>query len=206
MQTVFVAAIATVLALGAGAGAMTQIGPSDAPSASLSDVANPIIDGQAMLREDNVFANIARSPEHTDLVAALTRAGLAARLAGKGPFTVFAPTNAAFAALAPAGQRSTSAGYFIVPGRFDSRALLERIDQNGGDATLKTLDGSTITASLNGPTNILLTDGQGNLADISVYDVYSSNGVIHVIDRAIEPRVPQRPTVAMVAQSPAPSE
>jgi uncharacterized surface protein with fasciclin (FAS1) repeats len=202
MQAIFVAAITTALALGAGAGAVTQIGPAETPSASLSDVANPTIGGQAMLLKDDVFSNIGRSPEHTDFIAALKQAGLSGELAGKGPFTVFAPTNAAFAGLAPASRKSMSVRYLIVAGRLDSRALLERINESGGDAKLKTLDGETLTASLNGPTNILLTDGKGNLADISVYDVYSSNGVIHVIDRVIEPAKQQR-TVAMATQKPA---
>jgi uncharacterized surface protein with fasciclin (FAS1) repeats len=197
----FAAAIATALAVGAGAGAVSHLGPSGNQPAPVSDVANPMVAGQAMLPDDDVYDNIARSPDHTDFVAALKRAGLSGELKGKGPFTVFAPTNAAFATLAPAARRTMSARYFIVPGRYDSRALLERINENGGDAKLKTLDGGTITASLNGPTNILLTDGKGNLADISVYDIYDSNGVTHVIDRVIEPAATGSKAVAMASQS-----
>lgn len=186
-----IAAAATALALGAGAGAITTVGPSER-GALESDAANPMIGGQAMLMDRDIVANIARSPEHARLVAALNNSGLEPMLKGKGPFTLFAPIDTAFGNLTKCCDER-HLRYFVVAGRLDSRALLERINQNGGDARLKTAEGGIITASLNGPTNIVLPDEDGQVADIVIYDIYNSNGVTQVIDRVISPgRVPPR--------------
>ena len=211
MHHPMIAAIATAIALGAGAGAVTNVGPSDRNTAPMSEVANPMIDGQAMLASDTIFDNASKSPQHRRFFASLKDAGVADMLKGKGPYTVFAPTDAAFAALAPdarsaladPGHRadlSRAMRYLIVPGVFDSQALLKRIAEGGGEASLMTVDGRTITATLNGPTNIALMDEKGDVADIAIYDIYQSNGVIQVIDRVIapEPVVSKAAVVGMV--------
>ncbi|HEY5048046.1 MAG TPA: fasciclin domain-containing protein [Rhizomicrobium sp.] len=200
MQHVIIAAIATALALGAGAGAVTNVGPADSvATAPVSDVANPMVAGQAMLANDNILDNASRSPEHTKLAAALKAGGVADLLKSKGTFTVFAPTDAAFEALSPTARAALfdpahrtrlarAMRYLIVPGRLDSQTLLKRIGESGGEAKLKTVEGGTITATLNGPTNIVLMDEKGDVADIAIYDIYQSNGVIQVIDRVIAPQ------------------
>jgi uncharacterized surface protein with fasciclin (FAS1) repeats len=78
-------------------------------------------------------------------------------------------------------------GYLVVPGKYDSPALLKAIGEGGGQAKLRTVEGGVILVRLNGPTNILLMDEQGNTADIAIYDVYDKNGVMHVVDRMLEP-------------------
>ena len=190
MQHLAIAAVATVLFIGAGAGAVTTIGTRpDAQSDAQDDVLNPMVAGQAMLAGDTIFDNAAKSPEHTVFLAEMKQAGLAQTLKGKGPFTVFAPTDAAYAALPPAarGAATKSAGYLVVRGRFDSQTLLKLINENEGTAKLKTLEGGTITATMNGPTNIVLMDEKGDVADIAIYDIYQSNGVIQVIDKVVSP-------------------
>jgi|HubBroStandDraft_6_1064221.scaffolds.fasta_scaffold13471_6 uncharacterized surface protein with fasciclin (FAS1) repeats len=208
MQHLAIAAIIAALAVGAGAGAVTTVGSADSSTASsLSDVANPMIAGQAMLTGETIFANAARSPEHTKFVDALKDSGVADILKGKGTFTVFAPTDEAFASM-PAGARGALFGpghrsdlarsmrYLIVRGRLDSTTLLRLIGEGGGDVKLKTIEGGTITATLNGPTNISLMDEKGDVADIVIYDIVQSNGVIQVIDRVMTPAAAaSRPTV-----------
>jgi uncharacterized surface protein with fasciclin (FAS1) repeats len=119
-------------------------------------------------------------------------------LSGKGPFTVFAPVNSAFDAL-PAGTVDTLLKpenkdtltkvltYHVVAGRIDSKELRHRISMGHGKAELKTVQGASLWAEMNGPSNIIITDAKGMKADISTYDVYQSNGVIHVIDRVLMP-------------------
>jgi uncharacterized surface protein with fasciclin (FAS1) repeats len=186
MQHLAIAAAATALFVGAGTGAMTTIGPADQ---ARSDVFNPMVAGQAMLASETIFDDAAKSPEHTAFIAAVKQDGLAPTLQGKGPFTVFAPTDAAFAALPAAAraQAAKSAGYLVVRGKFDSQTLLRLINENGGQVRLKSLDGGTIVATMNGPTNISLMDGKGNVADIAIYDIYQSNGVIQVVDKVMLP-------------------
>jgi uncharacterized surface protein with fasciclin (FAS1) repeats len=186
MHHLAIAAAATALMIGAGTGAMTTIGPDQDAQ---SDLLNPVVAGQAMLAGDTIFGNAAKSPEHTVFVAEMKQAGLADLLKGKGPFTVFAPTNAAYAALSQAarGNAVKSAGYLVVRGRLDSQTLLRLINEHDGEAKLKTIEGGTITATMNGPTNIALMDGKGDVADISIYDIYQSNGVIQVVDKVMLP-------------------
>jgi uncharacterized surface protein with fasciclin (FAS1) repeats len=121
-------------------------------------------------------------------------------LKGKGPFTVFAPVNAAFAAL-PAGtvdnllkpeSKAALTGvltYHVVAGTFDAAAIERAIRAGHGTASLKTVAGGTLTAMMNGPRNIVVKDAQGNVANVSTYDVRQSNGVIHVIDRVLLPKM-----------------
>lgn len=157
-----------------------------------------MVGGQSMFPDKTIVENAVNSADHTTLVAAVQAAGLVDTLSSSGPFTVFAPTNAAFAnlpdgtvetLLEPANKDQLTGvlTYHVVPGRLDAEALWERIDEEGGTATLETASGGTLTAMQNGPHNIAIEDGQGHVANISTYDVYQSNGVIHVIDTVLLP-------------------
>jgi len=157
-----------------------------------------MVGGAAMYPQKNIVENALNSKDHTTLVAAVKAAGLADTLQGKGPFTVFAPTNAAFAKL-PAGavdgllkpenkaKLSAVLTYHVVAGKYDMKALEQKIKQGGGHAELKTVNGKPLWIMNNGPHNIQLKDGQGNIANISTYDVYQKNGVINVIDTVLMP-------------------
>ncbi len=187
MNRVAVAAAATALMIGAGAAFATSSAPDPEPAA---EVMNPMIAGQAMLPGRDIADNIANSPEHTTLVRDLKESGVEGLLKGKGPYTVFAPTNAAFAAsgsTSDKAQLTRLMDYHIVRGRLDSKTLLRLIGEGGGQAKLKTVEGGTLVAMLNGPTNIALVDAKGGVADITIYDVYQSNGVMQVIDKVVRP-------------------
>ena len=145
-----------------------------------------------MLPNRNLLENISASPEHSTLVAAMKESGVADALKGDGQFTVFAPTNAALAdAASPRSQNKAQLarmmGYLVVPGRYDSQALLQVIGEGGGQAKLRTVEGGVLVARMNGPTNIVLMDEKGDTADIAIYDVYDKNGVMHVVDHMLEP-------------------
>jgi len=163
---------------------------------------NPMVGGAPMYRTKNIVENAVNSADHTTLVAAVKAAGLVETLQGKGPFTVFAPTNAAFAKL-PAGtvetlvrpeNKGTLTGiltYHVVAGKYDAKKLMKLIKQGGGSATLKTVAGGTLTArthSMNGMNGIALTDEKGGTSMVTTADVFQSNGVIHVVDTVLMPR------------------
>ena len=162
-------------------------------------LANVMVGGQAMFPTKNIVENAVNSADHTTLVAAVKAAGLVDVLQSKGPFTVFAPVNSAFAAL-PAGTVDTllkpeNKGaltgvltYHVVAGRLTYNDMRNMIKKGNGHATLKTVAGGTLTAEMNGPVNIILKDATGAAADITVYDVIQSNGVIHSIDRVLMPK------------------
>jgi uncharacterized surface protein with fasciclin (FAS1) repeats len=188
-------AAGVAMAVGGALGAVSTLGDSHPALAPDAGVMNPMIAGQAMPPGHDLMANLAASPEHTKLTAALRESGLASVLKSNGQFTVFAPIDAAFDVAGAAGDKARLAqrlGYLIVPGAFDSQALLKRISQGGGEARLRTLEGGTLTAKFNGPTNILLMDARGHTADIAIYDVRSRNGIIMVIDRMAAPAGPPR--------------
>lgn len=157
------------------------------------------VGGQAMYTTKDIIDNAVNSKDHTTLVAAVKAADLVETLKGKGPFTVFAPTNDAFENL-PAGtvetllkseNKNTLASvltYHVVPGRIDGNKLMSAIRAGKGKASLKTVSGGTLTASMNGERNILIWDEKGNAANIAVMDVHQSNGVIHVIDTVLLPK------------------
>jgi len=173
------------------------IGAASAATMSM-DAMNPMVGGQTMMKQKDIVDNAVNSPDHTTLVAAVKAAGLVDTLKGKGPFTVFAPTNAAFSAL-PAGTVATLLKpenkamltkvltYHVVAGRLDFETLAEKIQAGKGRAELKTVQGETIWVMMNGPKNIVLKDAKGNVADITTYDVYQSNGVIQVVDKVLMP-------------------
>ncbi|MCL6462619.1 MAG: fasciclin domain-containing protein [Flavobacterium micromati] len=135
------------------------------------------------------------SPDHTTLVAAVKAAGLAETLSGTGPFTVFAPTNAAFNKL-PAGtvesllepaNLKTLQGiltYHVVAGKIDSKAVIAAIKEGKGKAVLTTVQGGTLTASMKGK-NVIVTDEKGGVATVTAVDLNASNGVVHVIDTVL---------------------
>lgn len=153
---------------------------------------DPMVGGQAMYPSKDIVDNAVNSADHTTLVAAVKAAGLVDTLKGKGPFTVFAPTNAAFSAL-PAGtvdgllKPENKAGLMKVLTKLDAAALHKAIKAGNGTATLKTASGGMLWAMMNGDRSIVLKDEKGAVASISTYDVYQSNGVIHVIDRVVLP-------------------
>lgn len=158
-----------------------------------------MVGGAAMYPSKNIVQNAMNSKDHTTLVAAVKAAGLVDTLQGKGPFSVFAPTDAAFNKL-PAGtvdnlvkpenkaMLTSILTYHVVAGKYDMKALQKKIDQGGGHAELKTVNGQPLWIMNNGPHNIQLKDGKGNLANISTYDVNQQNGVIDVIDTVLMPK------------------
>jgi uncharacterized surface protein with fasciclin (FAS1) repeats len=159
---------------------------------------NPMVGGAPMLRSRDIVDNAVNSKDHTTLVAALKAAGLVETLKGKGPFTVFAPTNAAFDKL-PAGTVDTLVRpenkamltgiltYHVVAGRYDGKKLMGLIKKGGGAATLNTVSGGTLTARMNGMNGITLTDEKGGTSNVTIANVYQSNGVIHVVDAVLMP-------------------
>jgi uncharacterized surface protein with fasciclin (FAS1) repeats len=158
---------------------------------------NPMVGGAAMLRTRDIIDNAVNSADHTTLVAAVKAAGLVPTLKGAGPFTVFAPTNAAFAKL-PAGTVDTllkpeSKGmlttvltYHVVPGRIDAATLASRIRSGGGSAMLKTAQGGSLTARMRG-NDVVIVDAKGGTSVVTTADVMQSNGVIHVVDTVLMP-------------------
>jgi uncharacterized surface protein with fasciclin (FAS1) repeats len=160
---------------------------------------NPKVGGHAMYASKNIIENASKSEDHTTLVAAVKAAGLVETLEGKGPFTVFAPTNEAFAAL-PAGtvdtllkpeNKKTLTGiltYHVVAGDLTAAKLMARIKKGNGTATLTTVNGEKLTAMMGeGGKGIALKDAKGNVAMVTIADVKQSNGVIHVIDKVLMP-------------------
>lgn len=158
------------------------------------------VGGEAMYPKKNIVENAVNSKNHTTLVAAVKAAGLVETLQGKGPFTVFAPVNDAFENL-PAGTVETLLKpenkatltkvltYHVVSGTHDFNGIAKMIKDGKGKATMKTVSGGTLIAMMNGDHNIMLKDEAGNVANITVYNVMQSNGVIHVIDAVVLPKM-----------------
>jgi uncharacterized surface protein with fasciclin (FAS1) repeats len=186
-------AAGAAMMIGGALGAVSHSDPKPLADNN-AEVMNPMIGGQAMLPDRDIMENITASPMHSTLVAALKDTGVAAALKTNGQFTVYAPTNAAFAAagVQPKSTLARRMSYLIVPGKYDSQALLRVINEAGGEAKLRTAEGGTLVARMNGPTNIVVMDEKGNSADIAIYDVRDKNGIVHVVDRALEPGGPAR--------------
>lgn len=158
-----------------------------------------MVGGEAMYPAKDIVTNAVNSKQHTTLVAAVKAAGLVETLQGKGPFTVFAPTDDAFENL-PAGTVETLVKpenkatltkiltYHVLPGKITADKLMADIKAGKGTATYKTVSGGTLKAMMNGPKNVVLVDEAGNVACISTYDVIQSNGVIHVLDKVVMPK------------------
>ena len=168
-------------------------------SAGFAMAENPMVGGAAMLETKNIVENAVNSADHTTLVAAVTAAGLAETLSGAGPFTVFAPTNEAFAKL-PAGTVETLLKpenkdtlvkiltCHVVGKEVMSDALKGMIADDKGTHPVPTLGGCTLQATYEGDM-IKLTDEMGNVATVTIADVKQSNGVIHVIDTVMLPKM-----------------
>ncbi|TKA96996.1 fasciclin domain-containing protein [Cereibacter changlensis] len=159
--------------------------------------ANPMVGGAEMFEDKNIVENAANSADHTTLVAAVTAAGLAETLSGAGPFTVFAPTNEAFAKL-PAGtvdnllkpenkeMLTKILTCHVVAADAMSDAITKMVADDGGKHTVTTVGGCDYTA-MTKDGMVMLEDGQGNVATVTIADVKQSNGVIHVIDTVLLP-------------------
>jgi uncharacterized surface protein with fasciclin (FAS1) repeats len=159
--------------------------------------AQVVVGGAPMYSNKDIIDNAVNSKDHTTLVAAVKAGGLVETLKGPGPFTVFAPTNEAFAAL-PAGTVDTLLKpenkptlvkiltYHVVAGRHDAADLKAMAAANGGKAVLKTVQGEdlTVMATAGGVT---VTDAKGGVANVTIADVFQSNGVIHVVDKVLMP-------------------
>lgn len=157
-----------------------------------------MVGGEAMFPTKDIVTNAVNSKDHTTLVAAVKAAGLVGTLQGKGPFTVFAPINGAFATL-PAGtvdnllkpeNKPALTGvltYHVLAGRYAAKDIIQAIRKGHGTATFTTVNGQKLTAMMNGPMNVVLKDANGGVSNISTYDVNQSNGVIHVIDHVLLP-------------------
>jgi uncharacterized surface protein with fasciclin (FAS1) repeats len=179
-----IALFATALALGT---TVAAAGPQK----------NPMVGGGAMYSTKNIVENAVKSKDHTTLVAAVKAAGLVDTLASPGPFTVFAPTNAAFGKL-PDGTVDTLVKpenkamltgiltYHVVPGRITAQDIAAKATKNGGKATYKTAAGGTLTFSKKGK-GWQVWDAKGGHANITIANVMQSNGVIHVIDTVLMP-------------------
>lgn len=157
-----------------------------------------MVGGEQMYPAKNIIENAVNSKDHTTLVAAVKAAGLVETLQGTGPFTVFAPTNDAFenlpdgtveSLLKPENKAKLTAvlTYHVVAGKYDFDALSAEIKKGKGWAKLKTVQGEELTFAMNGKHNIMVTDAKGNKANITVYDVTQSNGVINVVDKVLMP-------------------
>jgi len=156
------------------------------------------VGGAPMYPSKNIVQNAVNSKDHTTLVAAVKAAGLVDTLQGAGPFTVFAPTNAAFAKL-PAGtvdnlvkpeNKDTLTKiltYHVVSGRLTAAGLMKAIKDGEGTAKLKTVAGGDIWIKQAGPGKLSITDAKGDVAMVTIPDVLQSNGVIHVIDTVLLP-------------------
>lgn len=191
MKKVFLVTACAIVTLTACAGGMNQT--ATMPTAS----ATKMVGGAPMYPSRDIVDNAVNSKDHTTLVAAVKAAGLVPTLKSPGPFTVFAPTNAAFAQLPPGTvdtllkpENKATLGkvltYHVVPGRIDAAMLAQQIRAGNGRATLKTASGGTLTATMQG-SGIEITDEKGDHAMVTTSDVYQSNGVIHVIDKVMLP-------------------
>jgi len=190
--------LALTAALSLGLAACGSESETTTGTATVGDAIAVGATGDGMAADRTIADNIAASPIHTSLAAALTQAGLAQTLSSAGPFTVFAPTDAAFTQVPPVtrdgwmrpAQRSVLAGvlnYHVVPGKLTAADLAAQIDAAGGQLTLKTVDGQDLMVRESGD-SILLTSASGNKAVVTQADVGQANGVVHVIDAVLLPR------------------
>ena len=185
---------ARALAVAVATGLAVVVG---APGAALAQGKVVTVGGAPMYPTKNIVQNAVNSKDHTTLVAAVKAAGLVDTLSGKGPFTVFAPTNEAFTKL-PAGtvdtllkpenkgQLTQVLTYHVVPGKLTAVELGRMVKAGNGKATLKTVQGEPLTVTDQGG-RIMVTDSKGDAATVTIPDVMQSNGVIHVVDTVLLP-------------------
>lgn len=191
-------AAAVALAL-SGCGSKTET-PAETTSVAGDETAAPAAaTPSAMLASSTIAANLAAAPDHKSLAAAVAQAGLGQTLSETGPFTLFAPTDAAFAQVPPVtrdgwmrpAQKDVLAGvlkYHVVPGKLTAADLAARIAEGGGKVVLKTADGQDLTATKSGDA-ILLTSASGNKATVTQADAAQSNGVVHAVDAVLLPKM-----------------
>jgi uncharacterized surface protein with fasciclin (FAS1) repeats len=178
--------------------AALAMGTAFAANALAAHAAVPMVGGAPMYPTRNIVENAVNSKDHTTLVAAVRAAGLVETLQGAGPFTVFAPTDAAFAKL-PVGtvetllkpenraQLAKVLSCHVAAARATSADAMKMIDDDGGRHAIATVGGCTITASVEDG-NLVLTDENGGIATVTIADVAQSNGVVHVIDAVLLPK------------------
>ncbi|MFZ3351191.1 MAG: fasciclin domain-containing protein [Xanthobacteraceae bacterium] len=186
-----IALFATVAAIALGAMASMPV------AAQMSEK-TVTVGGAPMYPSKNIIQNAVNSKDHTTLVAAVKAAGLVETLEGAGPFTVFAPTNEAFAKLPPGTVESLLKPenkptlvkiltYHVVPGRMTAAGLMKAIKAGEGTAKLKTVAGEDLIVKEAGPGKLTVTDAKGDVAHVTIANVMQSNGVIHVIDTVLLP-------------------
>lgn len=158
-----------------------------------------VVGGAQMLPSDDIVENASKSKDHTALVTAIQSAGLTDSLKAAGPFTVFAPTNDAFAKLAPGTldtlKKATNKEkladvieYHIVPGKLTSKDLALAVARANGNASLTTIEGENLQVSINAEKNLQITDTKGNIALVTMFDIEQSNGIVHVINNVLLPK------------------
>lgn len=157
-----------------------------------------MVGGAAMYPSKNIVENAVNSKDHTTLVAAVKAAGLVETLQGKGPFTVFAPTNSAFEKLPkgtvenllkPENKKQLQAvlTYHVVAGKWNAKEVLKLIEKGGGKAVVKTVQGENLTLMTSDDGSVWVMDANGGKAMVTIADVNQKNGVIHVIDKVLLP-------------------
>jgi uncharacterized surface protein with fasciclin (FAS1) repeats len=188
-RTVLLATVASLAIAGAAVPSLAQM---------MQNEQTVTVGGAPMYPSKNIIQNAVNSKDHTTLVAAVKAAGLVETLEGAGPFTVFAPTNSAFAKL-PAGtvdgllkpeakgKLTAVLTYHVVPGRLSAKDLMEATKKNGGKAQFKTVEGDTLTVESKGNNMLSVIDSKGGESKITIQNVFQSNGVIHVIDSVLIP-------------------
>lgn len=171
---------------------------SFAQTAAMSKEKTVEVGGAAMYPSKDIISNAVNSKDHTTLVAAVKAAGLVETLQGEGPFTVFAPTNAAFGLL-PAGTvdnllkpenkatLTTVLTYHVVAGKWNAADIMKLIKEGNGTATVKTVAGGNLMLAMKGG-KLAVTDEKGGVGYVTIKDVNQSNGVIHVIDHVLLPK------------------
>ncbi len=165
-----------------------------------AQTSNTNVGGEVMYPAKNIIENAVNSKDHTTLVAAVKAAGLVETLQGKGPFTVLAPTNDAFenlpegtveTLLQPENKAKLSGvlTHHVLAGKYDFNTISKAIKDGKGSVSMKTVAGGSLTFMMNGSHNISVKDENGGVANISTYDVFQSNGVIHVLDKVLLPKM-----------------
>ena len=186
------------LALLAAAAVLALTASTVAPLSAAMAEQTVTVGGAPMYPSKNIIQNAVNSKDHTTLVAAVKAAGLVDTLSGPGPFTVFAPTNEAFAKLPPGtvdnllkpenkATLTKVLTYHVVPGRMTAGSLMKAVKDGEGEAKLKTVAGDWIVVKQVGPGKLTVTDAKGDVANVTIADVLQSNGVIHVIDTVLLP-------------------
>ena len=187
----------TILPTAAAVAALAFAAVAATPTLAQMKEQTVTVGGAPMYPSKNIIQNAVNSKDHTTLVAAVKAAGLVDTLQGSGPFTVFAPTNAAFAKLAagtvdsllkPQMKEKLVAvlTYHVLPGRLSVKDLWEASNKGGGKAKFKTVEGEELTVEFKGQV-LTIRDSKGNASKVTVQNVFQSNGVIHVIDNVLMP-------------------